>query len=175
MNWQLWMRWDRIIAEQRWGSASEVQQDALRYARLTAGAEEQLIQSTRPLLVAMAQLPEMQGDDAVECSLLLGRLLKQYPTYTNLGVAEPDGQVFVTALSRLETHYGDRTWFRQVLETRDFAVSGFLQGRNTGKTVLGMGYPVQDAGGQVRRVVFAAPDPPSGRLALGAWRRPTTW
>jgi PAS domain S-box-containing protein len=145
-------------AEERWLGANEVKQEALRYARLAAIADEQLFQGTRQLLVAVAQLPEAQGDDAIACSALLARLLKQYPMYTNLGVAGADGRVFATALSRPETSYSDRDWFRRVLETRDFVVSGYLQGRNTGKAVLGVGYPLLDAAGQVRRVVFTALD-----------------
>jgi serine phosphatase RsbU (regulator of sigma subunit) len=146
-------------AEQRRLAAAEVQENALRLARLASLDQERLIESTRQLLVVLAQLPEVRRGDPAACGALLAVLLQQYPLYTNLGTIAPDGNLVCSALPTSgPINVADRAYFRRALDTRAFAVGEYQIGRVTGKASVGFGYPVVADGGRVEAVVFTALD-----------------
>jgi len=73
-----------------------------------------------------------------------------------LGGIHADGNVFCSALPMTGPVYaGDRVYFRDAIETRDFAIGEYQIGRITGKATLAFGYPFLDDAGHVRAVVFA--------------------
>ena len=144
--------------EQRRMAGVQVQQEALRLARLASSDHERLIGgASRQLLIALAHLPAVRKHDAPACSALFAALLKQYRIYANLGAIEPDGDVFCSGLPLSRpTNLADRSYFRRAMETRDFAVGDFQIGRITGEATINFGYPVLGDTGQVQAVVFAA-------------------
>ena len=146
-------------AEQRRSAAGDVLNNALRLARLAAGDQEQLVEGTRQLLIALAQLPQIHQRDSRECSALFANLLKQYPLYANLGAIELDGALFCSARPYSSPiNLADRTYFRRAVESRGFAVGRYQIGRATGKATINFGYPVLDGSGIPRAVIFAAVD-----------------
>jgi Na+/proline symporter len=52
-------------SEERKAAATEVQDDALRIARLASSAQERLIEGARQLLIMMAHLPAVSGGRTV--------------------------------------------------------------------------------------------------------------
>ena len=145
--------------EQRHLSVTEAQQNALRLARFAAHDQERLIEGTRQLLVALAQLPSVRNQDAAACSLFLADLLKLYPLYENLGAANVDGDIFCSAVpSATKANMADRPFFQRVLQTHDFVAGDYLIARITGRPALSTIYPALDESGQVRAVVFAGID-----------------
>lgn len=166
--------------EQRRLAAIEVQQNALRVARLASAGQERLIEGTRQILILLGQLPQVRGDDATTCGTLLSALLKQYPLYSNLGVIESDGSVFASAVKLPpDVNLADRSYFKRALDSRGFAMGDYQIGRITGKASINFGMPVIDTNAAVRRVVFAALDlawlndytaranlPPSARVTV---------
>ncbi len=146
-------------SEQREHAAAEVQENALRLARLASLDQEQLIEGTQQLLEALAQLPDVRGGDAAICGTFLALLLKRYPLYANLGVIQPDGAVFCSALpTDGPVNLGDRAYFRGTLETGNFAAGVYQVGRITDKATINFGYPILNEEGQLQAVVFAALD-----------------
>jgi len=166
--------------EQRRLAAIGVQQDALRVARLASAGQERLIEGTRQILILLAQLSQVRGDQAAECTALIRDLLKQYPLYSNFGVIETNGTVFASAVTLPpDVNLSDRSYFRRALESRGFAMGDYQMGRITGKASINFGLPVLDAHSNVHRVVFAALDlawlndytaranlPPSARITV---------
>ncbi|MGC3958301.1 MAG: SpoIIE family protein phosphatase [Verrucomicrobiota bacterium] len=145
--------------EQRRLAAIAVQQDALRVARLASAGQERLIEGTHQILLLLAQLTQVRGDDAAACNALLLDLLKQYPLYSNVGVIATNGTVFASAVKLPQSvNLSDRTYFRRALESRAFAMGDYQIGRITGKASINFGLPVLDADTNVQRVVFAALD-----------------
>jgi len=69
--------------EDRRLEVADVQEDALRLARLISADQERLIEGTRQFLVALAQLPQVRGGDPKACNMLFADLLKQYPLYAS--------------------------------------------------------------------------------------------
>ncbi len=136
-----------------------VQQNALYLARLIAGEQQQMILSTRQLLTALAHLQEVQEPDGPVCSRLLGELLRQYPLYSNLGVADTHGDVYCSGVPFTPpVNLADRPWFQRAASERDFVVGEYQIGRITGKPSILFGYPLLDSNGAVLAVVYAAVD-----------------
>jgi signal transduction histidine kinase len=149
--------------EQRRLAADQAQEDALRFARLAAADQAQLIQGAHQLLTALSQLPAVRDGDSETCTMLFTNLLKQYPVYANLGAARADGEVFCSGapVTQPITVAGS-TWFQRVQQRRDFTIGEYQRSLVTGQFTLVLGYPALDAAGQVQAVVAAALD--LGRL-----------
>lgn len=144
--------------EQRRSATVEVQETALRLARLASSNQGQLIGGVRQLLVSLSQLPEIRARDAAACSAFLSKLLQQYPLYANLGVASADGTTRCSALPvQTPVNLSDRAYFQRALRTRDFAIGDYQIGRITGKATVNFGYPVIEEG-RIEAVVFSALD-----------------
>lgn len=145
--------------EQRRHTTLEVQETALRLARLASHDHERLISGTHQLLVGLAQLQEVRNRERQRCSALFAALLEKYPLYANLGAIEPGGQLFCSAVPTPgPITAADRGYFRRAMETRRFAVGDYQVGRVTGKAAVNVAYPALDETGQVLAVVFAALD-----------------
>jgi len=128
--------------------------------RVAIGRQQELLSGTRQLLTAIAELPAVVelGREG-RCSDTLARLHKPYPYYTNLGVATSRGEVVCSALPiERPISIADRTYFGNAVSTRELAIGEYQIGRLTGKPTIGLGYPVLDAVGSVKAVVFAAVD-----------------
>lgn len=144
--------------EERQLRRAQIQEDTLRLARLLSADHERLIEAARQLLTALASLPAVRSGDHTACAALFVDLLAQYPSYANLGVIDPSGQVICSGLPGGVRYAGDRGYFRQALETRRFTIGDYQIGRITRKATINFGYPVLDGAGQVRAVVFSALD-----------------
>jgi len=146
-------------AEQRKGAAAEVQRDALRLARLASAGQERMIEGSRQLLVMMARLPEVRGDDPAAANAVLADLLRQYPIYLNFGVIEMDGRPFASGLPLPPgINLADRSYFQRATRTGTFAMGEYQIGRITDKASVNFGYPVTGETGEVRRIVYTALD-----------------
>jgi len=143
--------------EQRRETTAEAYGNALRVARAVAADQDQLIESTRQFLTAMALHPQVRSLDGKICSALAAKLLS--PIFANIGAATPDGNIFCSALP-LEgpVNNADRAYFIRTMESRKFAVGDFQIGRITHLPTINAGYPVLDQSGRIVAVAFAALD-----------------
>ncbi|MGH2425194.1 MAG: ATP-binding protein [bacterium] len=143
--------------EQRRETTADAYGNALRVARAVAADQDQLIESTRQFLTAMALHPQVRSLDGKICSALAAKLLS--PIFANIGVATPDGNIFCSALP-LEgpVNNADRAYFIRAMESRKFAIGDFQIGRITHLPTINAGYPVLDQAGRIVAVAFAALD-----------------
>jgi diguanylate cyclase (GGDEF)-like protein len=145
--------------EQRRQAAAGAQADALRLARLASTTHDRLAEGARSLLTGLAQLSDVQMHSSRACSALFADVQKQFPLYTNLGAVRPDGQLFCVARrAAAGGSASDRASLARARTTREFAVSGYVLDRATGKPVLTLAYPAVDGSGAVWAVVFAEID-----------------
>ncbi len=144
--------------EERQLRHAQVQEDALRLARLLSADHERLIDAARELLTALARLPAVREGNRAACAALFADLLAQYPSYANLGVIDPAGNVICSGLPGVMPYAGDRAYFRGAVETRGFAIGDYQVGRISRKAAINFGYPVLDESGGVQAVVFSALD-----------------
>jgi signal transduction histidine kinase len=145
--------------EQRQNAAVVAENDALRLARILSASHQRVIDSTGHLLVALARIPEIRARERARCVGLLSDLIREYPPYSNLAVADSNGNIFCQAQSTENTtNIADKGYFRQAIKERNLAIGEYEVGRTTGEAGLNLGYPVMDDGGGVAGVVFAAID-----------------
>jgi PAS domain S-box-containing protein len=145
--------------EERQQAALRAQEDALRLVRLAESNQVRLIEETRQLLMAMAQLPQVQDGRSAQCNRFFDLLLKEYPLYANLGAINLKGQVFCSAVpTRRSINLANRPFFQKAVKTSDFIMGNFRIGQITNKGTMDFGYPVLSQSGQVRAIVFAALD-----------------
>ncbi len=139
--------------------AAEARHSALLLARLLAAEHARLVSGGRELLVSLAQRTATEGLDREACGAHLVALLRELPSYANLGVATPDGTVVCSAVPLPgPVNIADRPYFQRALATHDLGVGEYQVGRITGRPTLNLGYPVRDARGTVQGLVFAAID-----------------
>lgn len=146
-------------SEERQQAALRAQEDALRLVRLAAMSQVRLIEETRQLLMAMAQLPQVRGGSSGQCNRFFDLLLKEYPLYANLGAIDLAGHVFCSAVpTHGSINLADRHFFQKTIKVSDFAMGNFKIGRITGKVTIDFGYPVLSQSGRVQAIVFASLD-----------------
>lgn len=146
--------------EARKAEALHTQTVALRLARLVLREQQELVAGARQLLPGLARLASIQvPKESAACNDLLARLLEQYPYYANFGVSGRDGLMRCSGLPMpTPVRIADRDYFRNAVETGDFAIGGYQIGRITGKSAINLGYPLRDVEGQIQGVIFAALD-----------------
>ncbi|HEY7560074.1 MAG TPA: GAF domain-containing protein [Candidatus Binatia bacterium] len=145
--------------EQRQDAATFAENEALRLARILSASHQRLIDSTGHLLVALARIPEIRNHRSADCFALLSDLIEEYPPYSNLAVADINGEVFCQALSAdRPTNIADRAYFQRAIKEQSLSIGEYQVGRITGKAALNLGYPIFDQRGSVAGVVFAAID-----------------
>jgi two-component system, LuxR family, sensor kinase FixL len=142
--------------EQRQMARASAQEDALRLTRLAAGNHNAVVEGADQFLRALAQLPQLRGDDLSECSQLLDDIRIQYKRYRWIRMASSTGEILCS--STIEQAYPspvEQVHFRQALERQTFAVGEFVILPGPGGTVLPFAYPVQNLQGEVDRVLLA--------------------
>ncbi|MBI2985607.1 MAG: GAF domain-containing protein [Deltaproteobacteria bacterium] len=131
------------------------QHEALTLLREVSDHHNQIIHGARQLLTGLAQLPQVRNHDSRACATVLAGILKQFPFYTSLAAVKPNGYIFCSPVPpEAPGTISDRTYFQEVLRTRDFAVSEYLIESATGKPNITIAYPAVDKSGVVQAVVF---------------------
>jgi PAS domain S-box-containing protein len=135
------------------------QREALQMVHLVTNDQARLMEGADQLLRALAQVPQVRAGDAQACNQFMTGVLQQYRVYTNLGVSRPDGTVWCSAVALAgPTNFGDRDWFRQILQSREFTASDYLIGRITGRSIITSGYPILDKNGEIQGIVWSPLD-----------------
>ncbi|MBI5877626.1 MAG: GAF domain-containing protein [Chloroflexi bacterium] len=147
-------------SEDRQREVVEAQSETLRLAQVISAQEDELIATTRQLLISLAHSSDVRVGDPAQCSALLASLLKDhFQRYANLGAIKLNGDIFCSATPLSSTvNVADRTYFQRAVQTVDFAMGDYQIGRVTGKPSINFGYPVTDSNGHVQGAVFAALD-----------------
>jgi len=145
--------------KQRHDALFHAQEDALRMAKNASSAQERLIEDTRQIFFALSQFSEIQNLNPDACSKIFKDLQGQSKGYTTFVATKPNGDLFASALpvsGRMT--FTDRTWYQQVLKTREFVIGEYLIGRISGKATVTLAYPVLDRKGQLKVILVTGLD-----------------
>ncbi len=150
-----------VANQERVNDHGEEKSKMLYLARLAAAEESKIIQSTHQLLQHLAQTPEARGETTrAACDEMMARQIKLYSHYYNLGVIGTNGVRFCSVLTPgKDIDLSGRAYFRRAVETREFSVGDYQIGASNSKPGISFGYPVIDAAGALRAVVYAVLDP----------------
>jgi PAS domain S-box-containing protein len=157
-------------------AAQELQTDAA----LLASTQQQMAETARQVLIAVANAPDVQDGNAARCSAYLATLNRLYTVYANLGIIGSDGYARCHGMDPTSpTYLGDRSYFRDAVARRGFVSGEYIFGRLARTHVFGFALPTLDAEGRVKQVAYVVLDlaalsasvaharlPPGGRLAI---------
>lgn len=142
--------------EARRSSAASAREEALRISRLVAGNQEALIRAARGQISAFTHFNRFLPEQAAECNLLAPELIQDFPSFTAIAVAFPNGDVYCNSTPLEEpVNLGDRPYFQEALRRREFAVGEYVIGRITGLPILPLAKPILDDQGSPVAVVVA--------------------
>ena len=145
--------------ERRYG-AMAAEEEALRLVRLGAAQQQELLLQTRNLLTNAIEIFAAQGPErSARCQSFVSSLIKPFPYYVNMGVADTRGNVFCSAAPmKQRISMRDRPYFREAMASPGFAFSDFQIGRITGKPTLVIAHRLRESGREPGGVVFVSLD-----------------
>ena len=133
-------------------------EDALRVMRNLAQDHEHTMASTRQFLMTLAQLPDVQNRNAPACNKIFRALHKENPLYSTILAANAEGMVFASAVPVAPFSIRKRSYFPEILRTKEFAVGEYMIGVASGISVLPCAYPVLDSKGRIKGFVVVGLD-----------------
>lgn len=128
-----------------------------REAQLAAAGQKRMVDGARQLLLALSAVPAIRDHDETQCGPMLRRLVDAFQVYTVLGVAGPEGRIWCSS-AQPGTDISIRPGYRRAVETRTFAIGGYVVGRVTGRRTLHFALPMYDGDGQLLGIVTAGLD-----------------
>src|SRR5215469_4752129 len=102
----------------------EVQQQALSLAKLAAAQQQQVVEGTHQVLIALAELPAIKARDPEACSKYLLATKQRYPAFLAFIAVDMNGRSFCTTGGKSVTVAG-RADFAKATKTGQFAVGEF--------------------------------------------------
>lgn len=147
---------------QRETTINTAKRDATYVSEVAANIYKEKIIATKTILKIISKFPEITGGLTAPCNLLLTDILKEYPSYANLGVTDKDGFVYCSALPNTrKIDAKDISWYRETIKNKDFSAGLYEIGKITRQESVNFGYPVALAyplieSGNVSKIVFAA-------------------
>src|SRR4030095_920854 len=124
-------------------AVANVNENAMRLISIVTSNQAAQIEAARQLLTAFVRLPQLHTQHAAACSAFLAEMLKAYPLYLNLGVADPNGNLVCSALPfKSPINVADRAYFKNALERRGFAIGDYQIGRITQRPAISYAQPL---------------------------------
>ena len=85
-------------SEQKKIAVAGIQRNALQLAQFSTHEEEQALQGTRQILIALAEYVQKTDENPSDCSAFCADLLNQFKRYANIGAVKSNGDVFCSAV-----------------------------------------------------------------------------
>jgi signal transduction histidine kinase len=134
----------------------EVQNQALRLAKLAAAEQEQIVQGIRQVLIAMSEVPSIKTKDSQACDAYLAAIQQRFPAFIRFLVADLNGRSFCNTNSDHRTiNIAARPYFAKILKTGEFTVGEFSLGLATGRTIVQFALPFYGDDGRMGGVIVA--------------------
>ena len=128
-----------------------------------ADQRDLLTETTRVLLMTLAQIDAVRTADAEKSTELLQRLLQSHSVYANLMVVDSTGHVLATAVPvKPETDLYEKPYLREAALSKDFTIGGVEPDPATGELIFPYVLPHVDAhNGRVLLYIVATLKPES--------------
>ncbi|MGA7800340.1 MAG: EAL domain-containing protein [Gammaproteobacteria bacterium] len=133
------------------------QHHALSVTLEAAADQARLVDEARTLLTVLARMPAIDHLKR-SCPPFLHQYVLGQPRLANIGVIDATGRLICNAAHPTTDglDLSDRAYFKRAVSRDRFAIGDYQTGRITGQPVLVAAYPVRDARGNLRQVLFAA-------------------
>nr|NJM04700.1 response regulator [Desulfobacula sp.] len=134
----------------------DAEQETLRLVQSMAATQERITASTKVLLTTLTLAPSVDRLDLPACNELFSDIVKLNPLYTNILMADPNGDIIASAIPYPPTNLADRKHFRDACLTKEFSTGEYIISRTTFEPAFPFSYPLLDEAGRVKAVLIAA-------------------
>lgn len=147
-----------VGVNQRSAAEAAERRELQQIAQLTAKRPEMILEGVRQLLFAVSGNTEDLLKDVRTCDAYFRKLsMVAGDIYHSMGIILPDGNIFCNTATPNNTpvvNVSDRYYFRLAMESRRFAVGEYQVGRASKLPGINLAYPVLNADGGLRAVLF---------------------
>lgn len=133
--------------------------EVLERARLVASGHDQWLSESRNLLAAMASALHSLPTAERGCTRLFKEFIDRARGFDTVLLADASGNlVCAPGPVTQKISYSDRSYFKRVMETKEFSVGEYIVGRVSGERVLPLALPLLDETGAIEGVIIAGRD-----------------
>ena len=133
--------------EQRHHAVVDGARVAHRYARFIASDIHRVIDSSGHLLMALAQLREVQNADHEACNQIFAKIIKEYRMYSDLGIADRNGRILCSAsMPESRPRIADLIDSTGAFARQRLVVGNYHISERSGRAGLNVGFPVRQNG-----------------------------
>lgn len=134
-----------------------LEQSALHQSHMVSNQIDQALFESYQHLSTFSEFPAIKNKSWQRCSQFLSNMKPQYPYYENIFVADLDGSVRCSAVPYKEkVNIKDRSYFKEVIEKKQYTIGSVTIGRIVGKPVVVLAYPVIDHANNITAVIGAS-------------------
>ena len=146
-----------VAEEQKTIETDAILNKTMLLTQAAADAENQQLEATRNLLVAVAAAFHVVDGQPDRLSGLLADLLGNAKGYAVFGIVDPAGHLLAGSdPSQMEKNYGDRAWLAATIEQKRLTMGQYLGEHLNGEPVVYFAQPVLDRNRKLVAVAFAA-------------------
>jgi signal transduction histidine kinase len=138
---------------------TEVDDMALRQAKLASSELNQIFEGIHNLLIAVAEVPSVRSFVSEECAAYLAILQPKVPYLETIAAIDMEGRIVCRqSPAPPELRLTDRSYFTEALEGGAFLVGDYTESRFSGRAILPMAMPLRNPDGKTIGVLLAALD-----------------
>ena len=130
--------------------------ETLRMVQSMAVTQERITASAQVMLSSLTLVPSVNKFDLPACNELFKEIIRLNPIYTNILMANRNGDVIASAIPSPPVNLADRKHFKDACLTRKFSTGEYIISRTTYEPAFPFSYPLLDEKGQVQAVLIAA-------------------
>jgi signal transduction histidine kinase/ActR/RegA family two-component response regulator len=134
----------------------DAEQDILRLAIRMAVIQERITASTQVMLSSLTLVPSVNQLDLPACNDLFKKIVRLNPIYTNILMADRNGDVIASAIPFEPINLADRKHFKDAYLSKKFSTGEYIVSRSSFKPAFPFSYPLLDEKGQIKAILIAA-------------------
>jgi signal transduction histidine kinase/ActR/RegA family two-component response regulator len=142
--------------EARNKALQDAEQETLRMVQSMAIIQERITASTQAMLSSLTLVPSVYNLDLEACNELFRKIIELNPIYTNIILADLNGDIIASAVDHPPINLADRKHFKDACKTRKFSTGEYIMSRTTSEPAFPFSYPLLDEKNQVKAVLIAA-------------------
>src|SRR5271157_2931949 len=112
--------------ELRKAREADIRQQVIQITKQFGEEMGELREGARQLLLALSQLPAVQGNLGPECSQLVAALKTKFPNYGVIGAADAKGKVFCASRAWHEYSVAEQAFFKRAMQNDGVAVGNYF-------------------------------------------------
>ncbi len=145
-----------MLLQQRQQEIDNARHQTFLLAERGAKQQTDTIQQAYGALQMLGLAPDIRRGNADQCASVLQQAMKLHPWSVGFAVANSNGKILCNTGKDIRgSSISNRDYFKKSLTTKEFSVSGFIVGQNSGKALIAMALPILDEHGDIEIFLLA--------------------